>query len=242
MSSTLNVQVCPHDTATNPDRWFRFVQYCAQKMDCHPHFEIALDFADFHANLDTADVVYANPSDTLNLMAQGMTVLVRPINIHDEVVFLSNLEIAAPTLETLQGVQIASVESLQPTKLALHILKERGIVPAGIMNHESWTAVVSCLWRGECQFGLIYKDTYDGLSEQGKGMVRAFHISDERVAFHNILVGHNATDRREGIEQVLLGMHTDEKGQEVLRDLGVEQWVRPTPEELAKMRHIMESY
>jgi phosphonate transport system substrate-binding protein len=240
--SSLNVQVCPHDTATNPDRWFRFVQYCAQKMDCHPHFEIALDFADFHASLDKADIVYANPSDTLTLLDKGLKVLVHPSNLHDEVVFLANLEVADPTLEALQGVQIASVESLQPTKLALHILKERGVAPSGIANYESWTAVVSSLWRGDHQFGLIYKDTYDELSDQGKGMVQAFYTSNERTAFHNILVGREAADKQAGIEQVLLGMHTDEKGQEVLRDLNIEQWVPTTPEELARIRHIMETY
>jgi ABC-type phosphate/phosphonate transport system substrate-binding protein len=240
--SNLNFMVCPHDTATDPDRWFRFVQYLAQKLDIHINFELSLDFADFHAQVEKADIAYANPTDTLKLVSAGLSALVHPSNVHDEVVFVANKDLENPTLETLQGVEIASVEALQPTKLALHILHERNIQPAGIQNHESWTAVVGSIWRGESNYGLLYKDTYNELSEQGKSMINDFYTSDERIAFHNILVGRNAEPQKDAIQQTLLAMHSDEKGKDVMQELRFEQWLATTQDELDAMKRLIETY
>ncbi len=241
--SNLNFLVCPHDTASDPDRWFRFVQYLVQKIDVHINFEISLDFADFHTQMATADIAYANPTDTLKLVSAGLSALAHPSNVHDEVVFVANKDLdSPPTLETLQGVEIASVEALQPTKLALHILHERNIQPAGIKNYESWTAVVGSIWRGESNYGLLYKDTYNELSEQGKSMVNAFYTSDERIAFHNMLAGRNADSHKDAMQNALLSMHTDDKGKEVLQELHFDQWLATTPDEIAAMKKLVETY
>jgi hypothetical protein len=239
---TLDVMVCPHDTANNPERWFLFVQYLAQHLDKHLQFDISLDFTDFRDNVNKADIVYANPSDTLKLLKDGYVAVGHPSNLYDEVVFIANLDVAQPTLESLAGQPILSVAALQPTKLALHILAEKGIASAGITDCDSWTSVIGTIWRGEAQYGLIYKDTYSELSEQGKEMIQAFYTSDERISFHNILVGKNAAAMSDDIAALLLAMHTDEKGNSVLKELHVEQWVPTTPEQIAAIKHIMESY
>jgi ABC-type phosphate/phosphonate transport system substrate-binding protein len=239
---TFELMVCPHDTASNPDRWFRFIQYLGQKLDTQFHFEMSLDFTDFRDNIGKADIAYANPSDTLNLIDDGLEAVVRPSNLYDEVVFLANTEIANPTLESLNGQTLVSVEKLQPTKLAMHILQEKGITPAGITDSESWTSVISTIWRGEAQYGLIYKDTYTELSDQGKSMVNAFYTSDEQVNFHNILIGRNAAAQKDTFVQLLLDMHTDATGKEVLEELHVEQWLPTTPDDIERIRRIMGSY
>ncbi len=236
------LMVCPHDTASNPDRWYLFMQYLVQKIGTHLNFEIALDFADFHENLSKADIVYASPADSLKLIDSGFAAVAHPSNLHDEVLFVASPEVAGPTVESLNGAQIASVESLQPTKLGLHILKGKGIAPAGITNMDSWTSVVSSIWRNEAQFGFLYKDTYDELSTQGKEMVQVFYTSDEKIAFHNLLVGNNASAQKDTIATVLMAMHSDDQGKEVLKELRTEQWVATTAEQLDKMRHLMTSY
>ncbi len=239
---TFELMVCPHDTASNPDRWFRFIQYLGQKLDTHLNFEMSLDFTDFRDNMHKAEIAYANPSDTLKMLEDGLEAVARPSNLYDEVVFLANTEIANPTLESLNGQALVSVEQLQPTKLALHILQEKGITPAGITDSESWTSVISTIWRGEAQYGLIYKDTYTELSDQGKSMVNAFYTSDEQINFHNILIGRNAAAQKEAFVQILLDMHKDAHGKEVLGELHVEQWLPTTPDDIDRIRKIMESY
>ncbi len=239
----LTLLVCPHDTTNNPERWYVFVQYLVQKLGIEVQFTIMLDFADFQENLNEADIVYANPTDTIMLMDQkGFHVVARPSNIYDEVVFIANHEISNPTLESLHEQPLSSVSNLLPTKQALHLLKARSIIPSGIEHYESWLGVIGSVWRNEIPFGIVYKDTYDELSEQGKSMVNAFATSDERVAFHNVLVGRNALEKRAEIEQLLLHMHTDEQGLELLQQLDVEKWVTTTDHDLGVIRHIVETY
>jgi ABC-type phosphate/phosphonate transport system substrate-binding protein len=241
--SNLNLMVCPHDTANNPDRWFMFMQYLAKALDTHINFDISLDFSDFHEHLGTADIVYANPTDTLKLVEQhGFTSLVRPSNLHDEVVFVANVDVANPELPTLQGQDIVSVKNMLPTKLGLHLLKARSIEPASIVDSETWTSVIGTIWRGEAQFGMVYKDTYDELSEQGKSMVNAFYSSDERSTFHTLVIGRNALDKKDALQEILLAMHTNDDGKNVLHELHMEQWVVTTKDDLAVIKHIQESY
>jgi ABC-type phosphate/phosphonate transport system substrate-binding protein len=237
------MKVCPHDTASNPERWFLVVQYLAQKLGSHIQFDISLDFTDFHQSLTTADLVYANPTDSIDLMDRhGFVAVARPDNHHDEVVFVANIDVASPSLQSFHGAQVATVPSMMPTKIALHIFKDKGIEPAGLVDCDSWTGVVGALWRNELQLGLVYKDTYDELSEQGREMINAFETSNEQIAFHNFMVGGNALERKDEIARVLLEMHTDDKGKEVLQELAINYWKPTSPEELAKIKHIMESY
>ncbi len=241
--STLYLLVCPHDTANNPDRWYRLAQYLSQHLDIHINFEISLDFADFHANLPKADIAYANPTDTLTLVQQhGFAAILHPANVYDEAVIVANHDITAPTLESLQGQPVASVESILATKIALRYLASQGVQPASIQNYESWTAVIGAIWRGEVHYGFVYKDTYDELSEQGKGMVNVFAATSEQIAFHNIVVGRNALPHKEALTQTLLAMPTEATGKEVLAELHVEQWLPTNQEALDEIQRITETY
>lgn len=241
--TNLNLMVCPHDTAKEPDRWFRLVQYLVQKIGSEVLFDISLDFQDFHENLHKADIVYANPTDALHLMTDNNhTLLVKPVGTSDEVVFVANTEVQNPTLESFGGVEFAAVKGLMPTSIALHMLHERSIQPAGIRHKESWQAVISGIWNDEVQYGIIYKDTYDALSEQGKGMVQAFATSDERLAFHVLTIAPSLADRKAEIERLFTGMDSDAQGQQVLSELHIACWEPVTAEEIARMQHVAKTY
>lgn len=241
--STFNFLVCPHDTANNPERWYIFVQHLAQTLSVHIHFDISLDFQDFHANLHSADLVYANPTDTIYLVEnKGFVPLVRPADVYDEVVFVANHAIESPALEAIHGKTLASVTSLLPTKIALRILSTNSIVPSEVVDRESWLSVMGSIWRDEVNFGVIYKDTYNELSDQGRSMAKAFFTSDEKVAFHTIVLGPKLAERKGDVEQLLLGMDTDEKGKDVLQELRMTKWLGVNHSELETIKHIIETY
>ncbi len=238
--STFTFMVCPHDTVKEPDRWYRLEQQLIQQLGLEMQFELSLDFQDFHANLGKADIVYANPGDTLKLMQQQFVPLVRPQDKYDEAVFVASTELSAPTLESLSGAEIATVKSQIPTRIALHMLHERGIVPGALHDKDSWLSVISEVWNRAADYGIVYKDTYDNLSDQGKGMVQAIAESQERKAFHSIAIGPKLHDKQQEITAMLLAMDTDEKGKEVLAELSIAKWLPVTPEELAGMQQVME--
>ncbi|NJP06492.1 MAG: phosphate/phosphite/phosphonate ABC transporter substrate-binding protein [Chloroflexaceae bacterium] len=245
--TTLRLMVCPHDTANDPDRWYTFAQYLSQQLhkqiDISVFFEISLDFQDFHEHMQSADIVYANPADTITLIdQQGGFALVRPDGHYDEVVFIANHAVDAPTLKSLQHVSIASVANLVPTKIALHMLAERSIEPQEVTHYDSWLSVIGAVWRDEVRFGLVYKDTYDELSEQGKQMTQAFLVSQEQKAFHALVLKPSAIPHRQVIESILLGMEHDEHGKEVLQELHMTHWVPIHEHEIADIRHLLQTY
>ncbi|MEQ9550476.1 MAG: PhnD/SsuA/transferrin family substrate-binding protein [Coleofasciculus sp. G3-WIS-01] len=236
----LTLMICPHDTAKKPDRWFRFVQYLNNQLDVKVHLDVSLDFQDFHQHLEQADIVYANPADSIRLREQqGFSAVVRPINLYDEVVYIANQDIANPTLDSLQGKTLATVKSMLPSKVALHSLKEKGIAPAQILDKSSWLGVINSVSKNEAPFGIVYKDTYKELSANTKAMVNAFAESQEKVIFHSIHISPNAMAHKSELERVLLEMNTNPAGKDLLQELNVEGWCKTTSEEISTAKEIM---
>jgi ABC-type phosphate/phosphonate transport system substrate-binding protein len=106
----------------------------------------------------------------------------------------------------------------------------------------SWLGVNGCIFRGELHYGLLYTDTYNALSDQGKEMVQVFAQSNEQIAFHNLLVGRNAMQHKDALQALLLGMHEDAKGKEVLGELEISQWLASSEEDLTDLRTLVAKY
>ncbi|MEB3179668.1 MAG: PhnD/SsuA/transferrin family substrate-binding protein [Nostocaceae cyanobacterium] len=237
---SLTLLVCPHDTAREPDRWFRFAQYCSTHLETSVHFSLSLDFEDFHQQLDKADIVYANPTDSIRLVKQsGFCFLARPMNQYDEVLFIANPQVPNPSLASFQGEKLATVEGLLPTKIALSLLKKQGIQPSGLIGKPSWLSVVSAVSKGEANFGIVYKDTYLEMSAKMQGLVNPFNSSDEKVAFHSLVLSPRAIEYRDKLEHLLLTMQTDDKGHNVLREVHLQGWESITSENISTLEHLV---
>jgi ABC-type phosphate/phosphonate transport system substrate-binding protein len=238
--STLTLMVCPHDTIHEPERWYHLEKYLAQKLGIEMQFEMSLDFPDFHANIAKADIIYANPTDHITRLSKnGYLPLVRPAGLCDEAVFITNTETANPTLESLQGVELATVKELIPTHVALHALQSKGIAHGLLHQRDSWQGVISSVWNGEVPYGIVYKDTYDKLSEHGKSMVNAFATTNEGIAYHTIDIGPGLADRKDEIAQIFLAMDSDEEGRTVLKELDITKWQPVQQAELDRMTDLM---
>jgi len=220
----LNLMICPHDTAKNPEKWFRFVQYLNLNLDFTIHLAISLDFKEFHDRLSTADLVYANPADGVSLAQKHQFIpIVRSTNLYDEVVFIASPNLNNPSLLSYQGAKVATVNSMV-TKLATSILHRQNIMPSELINKDSWLGVIHAVAKNEASLGFVYKDTYDELSPQTKAMVTAIASSTEHQAFHALYLNPKTGDRAQAISSILQQMHLDPKGQEVLKELKIEAW------------------
>lgn len=234
-----DLAVCPHDTVRNSEGWFRLVQYLSQQLDVKIHFQIALDFVDFHSAYTTADLVYASPSDALKLIDQhGYTPLLHPTDIYDEALLVSGPNASLVELEALNGAPLATVEALLPTKLALRMLRSKGITPGALVGCGSWLSVVRSVWSGEAPYGILYRDAYDELSPQGKAMVQVIGATNERAAFHILCCGPKTQARYDQLRAALLAMADHDRGREVLSDLHFSGWQPVTAEALDVMRSI----
>lgn len=138
---------------------------------------------------------------------------------------------------------IATVHHLLPTNIGLYLLKNNSITPAGLIHHESWLSVIRSVWQNEVGYGIVYKDTYDELSDQGQAMTTLFYTSSEKMAFHSILISPALHDRKSKIEAVFLAMDSHPVGQDVLDEMPrIDKWLPVTTDELATMRHLIETH
>ncbi len=234
--TTMLMKVCPHDTIHEPERWLELERYLEAHTGIEVQFDISIDFADFHEGLAQAAIIYANPTDTLKLVDQhGFRALVRPAGRYDEAVLVCNAD-AEATLSAINGKPLSTVVEQLSTRIALRMLASQGITPSELHNVDAWQAVVSRLWHGDGQYGVIYKDTYDNFSQQSKDLVVFLAATDEQVAFHTIVVGPALAAHADAIQAVLLGMHDDPQGKSLLESLHIPQFVAVSAAELAQLR------
>lgn len=232
----LEMMVCPHDTASNPERWFLFAQYLSQITGWGMHFAPSLDFADFQAGMAQADLVYANPQHALKLSAQhGYLPLARAGNLYDEAVLVTTSECEC-ALSDFHGASVVSVPSMLVTPVALQFLARAGIVPQAVQPAGSWMGVVHALYKGEARFGILYKDFYAGMGRLSRQQVRVLGETDARLVYHCFMLAPRHAASADEIRQALLDMADHPRGAEILRDLHMERMIPVQPEDLDALR------
>jgi ABC-type phosphate/phosphonate transport system substrate-binding protein len=233
----LRLMVCPHDAVRNPGGWRHLVRYLSARLDSQIDFAAALDFTDFHQRMAQADVVYASATDALRLIdGGGFCAVARPAGIYDEALLVAGPDGPLPAVEALHGAAVASVEHLLPTRLALTMLRERGIVPASLAHRDSWLSVVRSVWNGEVPFGILYRDAYNGLSPQGREMVRVLEATDGRSAFHLIAARADLGEGLAALAGALAAMPAHPAGVSALADLHTPAWLPVTDDDIARLR------
>jgi hypothetical protein len=236
----LNLMVCPHDMARNPEGWHRMGQYLNARIDMPISFSPSFDFAEFRQHLTSADLVYGNATDSLSLLdTQGFRPLARPADTYDEALLIAGPDGVLRSIEAIHGAAVATVTHLLPTRLALRTLRGRGITPSNLMHRDSWLSVVRSVWNGEAPFGILYRDAYDELSAQSRGMIRILESTDDRSVFHMFCARPETCDSLPALTDLLTAMSSDPEGKLVLADLRILEWLPITNSELAGLRSLL---
>jgi hypothetical protein len=242
----LTLYVCPHDTVRGSEHWYRLVQYANQHADqiqVQIHFELTLDFADFHDHMANGDLVYANPTDALNLIDHAnYQPLVRPADRYDEALLVASHDRQAAQLCDIQASNLVAVRGLAPTSIALDLLAKEGITPAQIVEKGSWLGVMSTVGQGDQPFGVIYRDAYRDLSEQGRAMVTPMVESHAAIAFHMLVANPRRAPQHALLGEFLLQMHNDPAGAAILQELDIPAWQTIDPVLLANLRQLLAQY
>lgn len=236
----LTLVVCPHDTARNPEGWSRLAHYMATRLDRPIRFSRSSDFAAFRQSITSADLVYSNPADSLRLLdTHGFRALAHPAHCYDEALLITGPEGNLPSIEAIHGAVVSTVTSLLPSRLALKMLRERGVTPANLTHRDSWLSVMRSVWNGEVPFGIIYRDAYDEISPQGRAMVRVLATTNERAAFHMLCAQPSICDSFSRLTDLLTTMSADPEGMAVLTSLHVQGWLPVADDDLARLRALL---
>ena len=223
----ITFMVCPHDTAKNPDRWFMFAQFLTQRIQNSIKFEQSLDFTDFHEKLTSGGLIYANPQDSLALIkTHGYIPIARPVNLFDEIIFLTSNRIENPTLHDFADSTVISVTSMMVTQVGLKYLERKNIKPLEVLSRPSWMSVVKHIFRSENDFGLVYKDFYDGLTNLSKSGLQKVGETEDATIHHNFLIAPELHAMTDTITHYLLTMQEDNpQGEKILNNLGIQKLV-----------------
>jgi len=230
----LKLMVCPHDTAKNPENWFNFAQYLTQTIHHSFLFEKSLDFPDFHNQLTSSALVYANPQDSVKLIREhGYLPVARPSNLSDEIIFVANKNMQAPKVTDLTDKTVASVNSMMVTRVGIKCLLENNIKPLNIDHKESWMAVVKSIFRNEAEYGMIYKDFYEGLNGLSKSGLQKIGETSDGTIHHNLLTSPVLKNSMTDIQTCLLQMHQhNDKSHEILTALHIDKFMPVSIDEI----------
>lgn len=237
--NSMALMVCPHDTAGNPLKWFQFAYHITKYGHHSTRYYPCLDFTEFHEKMSESDIIYASPQDSLTMLENHHYVPVaRPVNLYDEIVFIANHDVANDSLAVLNGSECLSCNSMLVTRVGIKGLLAKGITPKRIYSETNWMAVLKAVSQGKKPYGFVYKDFYDGLSDLSKSMVTKLGETQERSIFHCVLMKNDHQDKSDSIAQILLEMHNDAKGSDVIKDIDIERFITVSGDEILEFNSL----
>lgn len=238
--SDLKFMVCPHDTASNPDKWFQLAQYLSKHLSAAVKFSQSIDFAEYHQQLTEGALIYANPQDSLRLIKEHDYIpIARSSNLFDEIVFIASLGIDAPTMNDLLNSEINSVNSMMVTRVGVKHLLDNELAPKAIRSQASWMAVVKSIYRDEGEFGMVYKDFYDGLNSLTKKGFTTLEQTQDGTIYHSVLVSSDFKEVASDIQSCLVEMsEKDERAKEILQELGIDKFITVNSDDILQFEEL----
>ena len=236
----MTLMVCPHDTAGDPIKWFQFALYLTKYGKMSTKYYKCLDFVEFHHKMFEADIIYANPQDSLELMDKHNFIpLLHSSNLYDEIVFIANNEENSNSLTDIDANDCLSCNGMMVTRIGIEALLQQQIKPNKIYSKDNWMAVVKGVSQGERPFGFVYKDFYDGLNNLSKSLVTKIGETSQHSIFHSIFIKAEHKDKSEAIIQILGNAHLEEKGREALKAVNIDQFIPVTTEEILSFKSLL---
>jgi ABC-type molybdate transport system substrate-binding protein len=232
--------VCPHDTAGDPIKWFQFAQYLTRYCESSTKYYKCLDFTEFHQKMSQADIVYANPQDSLELLEKYDYIpLVHSINLYDEIVFIADNNIKSGSLSLLNDSECLSCNGMMVTRIGIKALLEQNIRPKRIFSKDNWMAVVKSVSQGEKPYGFVYKDFYDGLNKLSKSLVTKIAETSQQSIFHSIFIKAELADKSDKLIKLLSEAHLDEKGRDTLKGVNIEKFIPVSRAEILSFKTLL---
>jgi phosphonate transport system substrate-binding protein len=244
---TFNFTVSPDFGPEHLAGWFVFNTWLQRALGEAVHLEIYRDFAGQRQAIeaDRVDLIYANPYDASMLVRdKGFTPLVKAKSKADEAVIAVNASGTLMTIEDIPpGAAIATTADPDVHMMGMIMLEPAELNAANIRLEicDSYVLVTKRLVRGECDAGIFLAEAFDDLSSMVRKQLRVLVRSEIQVVHHALMLGPRLAQYREKLLTALLAMAADEKGQGVLRTLGIGAWEAVDQEEMEFMIDLIDT-
>ncbi|MBS3952168.1 MAG: phosphate/phosphite/phosphonate ABC transporter substrate-binding protein [Methylomicrobium sp.] len=244
---TYRLTVSPDFTPDHLPGWYIFNTWLQKQLGEGIHLEMYNSFQAQHEAIakDQIDLIYANPFDAAMLVREkGFLPLVKAHGLSDEAIIAVNAESPAKDVTDLApGTRIAATEDPDVRLMGMIMLEPADLNSSNIDLHscDTYVLVAKQLLRGEADAGIFLAEAFDDLSGMIKKQLKVLVHSQIGVIQHVLMVGPRLTDRRDELRHLLLAMPSDEKGQDVLKNLGFDLLINVEDEEMEFMIDLMDT-
>lgn len=242
-----NITVSPDFKPDKIAGWYVFNTHFQKATELSLSLSLYNDFDELREAIRNAkvDLIYANPYDAALLVNEhGFLPLVKPVGKSDECVIVTSADSDIHSVEDLQpNTRIATTNDPSTNMIGMRMLEAADLDEANTATEQvvSFVVVARQVMNGNAQIGFLLKEAYDELSDMIKSRLRVVVSSEISVIYHALMVGPRLAEQREKLRQVLLSMNSDEKGQAILKDLGLNAWEEMSDEDAAFMIDLMET-
>jgi hypothetical protein len=98
------------------------------------------------------------------------------------------------------------------------------------------------LLKGQADLLSMTSKIYPGLLGLTRKMIKKVDCSETAPAFHAFCIAPHCEGVGEAFTEVLLDMNHDSQGRQVLTDIGIEGWIRPTRDEIDMLTMLFSRY
>ncbi|MEN9480686.1 MAG: hypothetical protein RLZZ298_2081 [Pseudomonadota bacterium] len=215
--------VCPHDTAKNQLGWFTLNTYLQRKLSVRMHFSPQDDFLKERAHVLSTphDLVYANPYSAAVFSRElGFLCVARPLNVFDESLIIVRqdfeLEHAQRPLKVASATDKLITNPLGIRALEAIGLSQDALSLSFVGNHLN---AVKAVLDGSASLGIVFNETWAGVSELSKSSLKVLTQSSEKKASHCFMVSPAWAEKRTALQDLLCNMQDDPSGKRILDDL-----------------------
>ncbi|MGR8930601.1 MAG: phosphate/phosphite/phosphonate ABC transporter substrate-binding protein [Gammaproteobacteria bacterium] len=239
--------VSPDFTPDHISGWYIFNTWLQKHTGEAIHLEMYDDFNSQREAIkaDTIDLIYANPFDAAMLVREkGFLPLAKAQNTADEALIVVNAESNAHDVADLSaGTKVAFTDDPDVRLMGMIMLEPGDLDNGNIVPviADNYVLVAKNLLKGEADVGIFLAEAYDSLSAIIKKQLKVLVRSQISVIHHALMIGPKLQSRRGEIQQLLVDMHADEKGEGVLKSLGFESWQIVDDEEMEFMIDLMDT-
>ncbi len=227
--------------------WYLFNTWLQRQLDSRVHLDIPISVDDLHRRVDAddVDIIYANPYDASMLIREkGFVPLVRPENKNDEMVIVASANNPIEDFTCLQpGCKIALTDDRDVKMIGMILIEPADLNSDNVefMVVENGVVVAKKVMNGDADIGFILTKSYDTFSHLITDSLRVLIRSHIGVINHTLMVKPKMLEEIPNLAEILLNMHKDPAGKEILNSFNVEHWLSVEKEEAEFMIDIMDT-
>lgn len=227
--------------------WYFFNTYLQRQLQRDIHMELVHGpFNDSHL-LDTQmDIVFSKPFESIQLVLQQQFLpLMRPSEQSDEVTLLVRADDVRHSLLAFKGGRVVTATQANFVYLLGRFLLEDDEAALVNMNYSFAGCDIKSLQsliKGSADIMFLLSESYRGLSAMTKSKLRVVDQSETQFAFHLLSLAPRCRELAPVIEKILLDMSISSQGRQVLADLGINGWSKPTEDEINMLAMLYRRY